>query len=140
MDEEFCSVEVTLRQLESNGSKVKGHSVPFDVQDFETGIKQDSERLFPVGRFLKPKAEALMGTREELESRNANYCKETEATLETCRERTRELLQALSTLKEQQAPSGHADLILEEENYRLQSKLKDQDLQVRFVHVAGTSE
>ncbi|KAL8206872.1 UNVERIFIED_CONTAM: hypothetical protein K2H54_032843 [Gekko kuhli] len=142
MEEDVHNIEVMLQQLERNSRKVKEYSVPFDLQDFETGIKQDSERLLPTGRLLKPKAQALMETREELESRNANYCKETEATLKTCRERTRELLQAFNTLKEHQVPSGHADLILEEENYRLESKLKaqDQDMQVRFVHTDGTSE
>ncbi|XP_015261251.1 PREDICTED: centromere-associated protein E [Gekko japonicus] len=131
MEEEVHSIEVMLQQLESNDRTVKEYSVPFDVQDFETRIKQDSEMLLPKGRLLKPKAQVLMEMREELESRNANYCKETEATLKTCRERTRELLQALNTLKEHQVPSGHADLILEEENYRLESKLKaqDQDMQ-----------
>ncbi|XP_060088631.1 centromere-associated protein E [Heteronotia binoei] len=130
MDEDICSLEVMLQQLEGTGGKVKEYSVPFDVQDFETGIKQDSARLWPVVQLLKPKPQVLMETREELESRNANYCKETEATLKTCRERTSELLQAL-TLKEQQAPSSRADLILEEENYRLESKLKTQDQDIQ---------
>ncbi|XP_077156854.1 centromere-associated protein E isoform X2 [Paroedura picta] len=126
MDEEVGRIEVMLQPLESDGTEVKGYSVPFDVEAFETGIKQDSERLLPVCRPLKPKAQALMEAREELESRNADSRRETEDTLKTCRERTRELLQALNTLKEKQAPNNCAD-ILEEENYRLRSKVKAQD-------------
>nr|XP_056711807.1 centromere-associated protein E [Euleptes europaea] len=127
MDEEIRSIEVMLQQLENEGRTEEESSVPFDVQDFERGIKQDKERLLLVGRFLKPKAQSLMEAREELESRNANYCEETEAALKICRERTRELLLALNMLKEQPAPSGHADLILEKENCRLESKLKTRD-------------
>ncbi|XP_054845456.1 centromere-associated protein E [Eublepharis macularius] len=131
MDDEIHSIEVMLQQLEIDGRRASRCSVPFDVQDFETRTKQDSERLLPVGRFLKPKSQVLIEAREELEARKANYCTEAEAALKICRERTRELLQELNTLKELQVPSGHANLILEEENYRLDSKLKaqDQDMQ-----------
>ncbi|XP_048366026.1 centromere-associated protein E isoform X4 [Sphaerodactylus townsendi] len=127
MEEEICSIEAMLQKLENEGRKMERHSVPFDVQDFETTVKRDNERLFPVGQFLKPKPRPLIEAKEELESKNKNYCKETEASLKACRERTRELHLALNMAKEQQTPSGHADLILEDENCRLESKLRAQD-------------
>ncbi|XP_048342228.1 centromere-associated protein E-like [Sphaerodactylus townsendi] len=56
-----------------------------------------------------------------------NYCRETVAALKACRERTRELRLALQEAKGPQTPSGPAGLNLEEENCRLEIKLKAQD-------------
>ncbi|XP_062992506.1 centromere-associated protein E [Elgaria multicarinata webbii] len=135
MEEELLSIEEKLQQLGSDAEEARRYlercSVHFDEQDFEAGIKQDNERLLPVGRFLKPKAQVYIQARSELETRNAEYCRETEAALEACREQTKELLLELNTLEEKQKPCGLANLALEEENYQLGNKLKatEQDRQ-----------
>ncbi|XP_066488340.1 centromere-associated protein E [Tiliqua scincoides] len=127
-EEEFQSIEAKIQQMEKGSKEANQYldrcSVRFDVQDIEAGIKQDNERLWPLGHLLKPKAQVFYDDRRELETRNNNYCEETEATLKTCRERTKELLQELKTLKEQQTPCGIANHALEEENYNLGNKLK----------------
>ncbi|XP_053113451.1 centromere-associated protein E isoform X2 [Hemicordylus capensis] len=127
-EEELLGIEMTLQQMESDGKEAKQYfdqcSVRFDLQAFEAGIKQDNERLLSVGRLLKPKSQVFIQAKSELESKNADYCRETEAALKTCKERTRELLQKLNSLKEQQTPCGIANLALEEENYKLGNELK----------------
>ncbi|XP_078250754.1 centromere-associated protein E isoform X2 [Pogona vitticeps] len=127
LEEELRIIEERVQKMESDGQEAKqqlAHClVNFDAQDFEAGIKQYNETLMPVGRFLKTKTQEYIQARSEVESRNAEYCKETEVALKACREQTKELLLELNTLQEKQK-SHVANVVLEEENYTLQNKLQ----------------
>ncbi|XP_061441502.1 centromere-associated protein E isoform X2 [Rhineura floridana] len=139
MEEELLSIEVKLQHLGSDGVKAKQYlqrcSVHFDIKDFQAGIKQDNERLLPVGQFLKPKSQALIHSKSELEMKNANYCRETGAALKQCREHTKELLLELNTLQEEQTRCGAANFALEEENYKLGNKLKAIEQELKDINL-----
>lgn len=62
--------------------------------------------------------------RSDIEAKNENYCRATEAALKSSRERTKELVQELNALKEKQTPCGFANHVLEEENCNLGNKVK----------------
>ncbi|KAH0615891.1 hypothetical protein JD844_026494 [Phrynosoma platyrhinos] len=134
MEEELLSIEEKLKQLKDDGEESKQYlercSVNFDVRDFEGGIKQDNETLMSVGRFLTPKAQAYIQARSDLDTRYADYSKETEVALKACREQTKELLLELNAfkeevkLKEEQTLCADANFALKEENYKLENKLK----------------
>ncbi|XP_042324273.1 centromere-associated protein E isoform X2 [Sceloporus undulatus] len=134
MEEELLSIEGKLKQLKSDGEESKQYlercSVHFDVQDFEGGIQQDNETLMSVGRFLNPKAQAYIQAKSELDTRNADYYRETEVALKVCREQTKELFLELNAfkeevkLKEEQTLHRDANLALKEENCKLENKLK----------------
>ncbi|KAJ6668847.1 hypothetical protein lerEdw1_012333 [Lerista edwardsae] len=128
MEDQFLSIEAKVQQMENDRKEANWYldrcSVRFDVQDVEAGIKQDNDCLWLLGHLLKPKSQDFAQGRSDLETKNENYCRETEAALKSCRERTKELLQELNTLKEQETPCGIANLALEEENYKLDNKLK----------------
>ncbi|KAJ7327081.1 hypothetical protein JRQ81_016840 [Phrynocephalus forsythii] len=127
LEEELVSIEEQLQKMESDGQEAKQHLgrclVNFDVRDFEAGIKQYNETLLPVGRFLKTKTQTYIQARSEVETRNAEYCKETKVALNACREQTKEMLLELNTLQDKQ--KAHvANVVLEEENYSLLNKLQ----------------
>nr|XP_060635132.1 centromere-associated protein E isoform X2 [Anolis sagrei ordinatus] len=134
MEEELGDIEQKLKQLQNCDNESKQYfercSVRFNVQDFETGIKQEKERFMPVGQFLNPKTQACVQTRLELDARITDYCKETEDAFKACREQTKELLLELNTLKEEeklrekQNHSYDAALAQIEKNHKLEKELK----------------
>ncbi|XP_062838529.1 centromere-associated protein E isoform X2 [Anolis carolinensis] len=141
MEEELCSIEQKLTQLQNGDNESKQYlercSIHFNVQDFEAGVKQLKERFVPVGQFLNPKTQAYAQAKIELDTRNTDYCKETEAALKACREQTKELLLELSTLKEEeeikekQNNSYDATLARIQKNHQLENELKAAEVDIK---------
>ncbi|KAF7252705.1 3-hydroxybutyrate dehydrogenase type 2 [Varanus komodoensis] len=129
MEEELLRIEEILQQLGSDGKEVAQYlercSIHFDEQDFEAGMKQENEKLLPVGQSLKPKTQIYAQARSELETKTAEYCREMEAALKACREQTKELLLELNALKEEQKSCSSATFALEEENDKLKNQLQE---------------
>ncbi|XP_063166802.1 centromere-associated protein E [Candoia aspera] len=134
MEEELGSTELMLQELECENVEMEQYleqcSDHFDMQGFEARVKQNNEKLLSIGQSLKPKAQPYFQARSELEARNANYCREIDATLKACREETKELILQLDMLKKEQKSCAVANMALEEENHKLRYKLKatDQDI------------
>ncbi|XP_030420326.1 centromere-associated protein E isoform X1 [Gopherus evgoodei] len=137
IETELLSIEAELQQEES----ARKEALQFletcsgnhcDVEKFKDGIKQDNERLLQVIKFWTPKVKTLLQTSSEMDTRTANYCKESKIELKQRKGKTEELLEQLKTIKEQLAPCGVANLALEEENYRLCNQLKasEQDIKI----------
>ncbi|XP_039397723.1 centromere-associated protein E isoform X2 [Mauremys reevesii] len=137
IETELLSIEAELQQEES----ARKEAMQFletcsgnhcDVEKFKDGIKQDNERLLQVIKFWTPKVKTLLQTSSEMDTRTANYCKDSEIELKQRKGKTEKLLEQLKTIKEQLAPCGVANLALEEENYRLCNQLKasEQDIKI----------
>lgn len=90
------------------------------------------QKLFEIYLYDIIYFQILLQLSSELDARTANYCKNADVESKQRREKSKEWLQELNTLKEQLAPGGSASLALEEENYRLHNKLKaaEQDTKV----------
>nr|XP_048703282.1 centromere-associated protein E isoform X1 [Caretta caretta] len=134
---ELLSIETELQQEENTRKEAmqfletcSGNHC--DVEKLKEGIKQDNERLLQVIKFWTPKVKTLLQTSLEMDTRTANYCKDSEIELKQRKGKTEELLEQLKTVKEQLAPCGVANLALEEENYRLGNQLKatEQDIKI----------
>ncbi|XP_038255803.1 centromere-associated protein E isoform X2 [Dermochelys coriacea] len=134
---ELLSIESELQQEESTRKETmqfletcSGNHC--DVEELKEGIKQDNERLLQVIKFWTPKVKTLLQTSLEMDTRTANYCKDSEIELKQRKGKTEALLEQLKTIKEQLAPCGVANLALEEENYRLCNQLKatEQDIKI----------
>ncbi|XP_075785794.1 centromere-associated protein E isoform X2 [Pelodiscus sinensis] len=102
-----------------------------DVEKLKEGIKQDNERLLQVIKFWTPKVKIVLQASSEMDTRTANYRKDSEIELKQRKQKTEELLEELKTVKEQLAPCGVANLALEE-NYKLFNQLKatEQDIKI----------
>ncbi|XP_067424353.1 centromere-associated protein E [Emydura macquarii macquarii] len=137
IESELLSIEAELQWEESARKKAMkfletcsgNHS---DVEKLQEGLKQDNERLLQVIKIWKPKVKTLLQISSELDTRTANYCKDSEIELKQKKGKTEELLEQFMTIKQQLAPCGVANLALEEENYRLHNQLKatDQDIKI----------
>ncbi|XP_043401195.1 centromere-associated protein E isoform X3 [Chelonia mydas] len=134
---ELLSIETELQQEENTRKEAmqfletcSGNHC--DVEKLKEGIKQGNERLLQVIKFWTPKVKTLLQTSLEMDTRTANYCKDSEIELKQRKGKTEELLEQLKTVKEQLAPCGVANLALEEENYRLGNQLKatEQDIKI----------
>ncbi|XP_008936501.1 PREDICTED: centromere-associated protein E, partial [Merops nubicus] len=135
MESELLCIEAELEQEESAREEITqfweacsgGHC---DAEKLKEELKRDNEKLLQVINYWTPKAKVLFQLSSELDARTANYCKNADGELKQRKEKSKELLQELNTLKEQLAPGGSASLALEEENYRLHNKLKaaEQDI------------
>ncbi|XP_034628454.1 centromere-associated protein E [Trachemys scripta elegans] len=137
IETELLSIEAELQKEES----ARKEAMQFletcsgnycDVEKIKDGIKQDNERLLRMIKFWTPKVKTLLQTSSEMDTRTANYCKDSEIELKQRKGKTEELLEQLKTIKEQLAPCGVANLALEEENYRLCNQLKatEQDIKI----------
>lgn len=89
-------------------------------------------KLFKIILYDATDFQILLELSSELDVRTAGYSKNADVEVKQRKEKNEELLQDLNTLKEKLAPGGSASLALEEENYRLHSKLKaaEQDKKV----------
>ncbi|XP_010138466.1 PREDICTED: centromere-associated protein E-like, partial [Buceros rhinoceros silvestris] len=129
MESELLCIEAELQREES----ARKETMQFweacsrthcDAEDLKEELKKDNERLLQVINFWTPKVKMLLQLSSELDARTANYCKNADIESKQRKEKSKEWLQELNTLKEQLAPGGSASLALEEENYRLHNKLK----------------
>ncbi|XP_074848090.1 centromere-associated protein E [Carettochelys insculpta] len=137
VETEIISIESELQQEESARKEAmqiletcSGNHC--DVEKLKESIKQDNEKLLQVIKFWTPKVKMLLQTSSEMDTITANYCKDSEIELKQRKRKTEELFKQLKTIKEQLAPSGVANLALEEENYRLFNQLKaaEQDIKI----------
>ncbi|KAM9142729.1 centromere-associated protein E [Pangshura tecta] len=140
IETELLSIEAELQQEES----ARKEAMQFletcsgnhcDVEKFKDGIKQDNERLLQVIKFWTPKVKTLLQTSSEMDTRTANYCKDSEIELKQRKGKTEKLLEQLRTIKEQLAPCGVANLALEEENYRLCNQLKASEQDIKIMKI-----
>uniref|UniRef100_A0A8C8E6R5 Centromere protein E n=1 Tax=Otus sunia TaxID=257818 RepID=A0A8C8E6R5_9STRI len=127
MESQLLCIETELQQEESARKETTQFweacsGTHCDAEKLKEELKKDTERLLQAIKFWTP----------NLDAKTTNYCKNADAESKQRKEKSEELLQELSTLKEQLAPGGSASLALEEENYRLHNKLKaaEQDIKV----------
>ncbi|KAM9295927.1 centromere-associated protein E [Morus bassanus] len=140
MESELLCIEAELQQEESTRKETtqfwEACSGPHcDAEELKEELKKDNERLLQVINFWTPKVKILLQLSSELDARTANYCKNADVESKQRKERSKELLQELNTLKEQLAPGGSASLALEEENYRLRNKLKAAEQDIKAMEV-----
>ncbi|NXD81999.1 CENPE protein, partial [Halcyon senegalensis] len=135
MESELFCIEAELQQEEGAREETTQFweacsGTHCDAEELKDELKKDNERLLQVINFWAPKVKILLQLSSELDARTANYCKDADVELKQRKEKSKELLQELNTLKEKLAPGGSASLALEEENYRLHNKLKaaEQDI------------
>uniref|UniRef100_A0A8D0FTF3 Centromere protein E n=1 Tax=Strix occidentalis caurina TaxID=311401 RepID=A0A8D0FTF3_STROC len=137
MESQLLCIETELQQEESARKETTQFweacsGTHCDTEKLKEELKKDTERLLQVIKFWTPNVKILLQLSSELDAKTTNYCKNADAESKQRKEKSEELLQELSTLKEQLAPGGSASLALEEENYRLHNKLKaaEQDIKV----------
>ncbi|XP_009883830.1 PREDICTED: centromere-associated protein E [Charadrius vociferus] len=140
MESELLSIEAELQQEESTRKETTNFwearsGTSCDAEELKEELKKDNERLLQVINFWTPKVKILLQLSSDLDARTANYCKNADVELKQRKEKSEELLQELSALKEQRAPGGSASLLLEEENYRLHNKLKAAEQDIKAMEV-----
>ncbi|NXK19350.1 CENPE protein, partial [Arenaria interpres] len=140
MESELLSIETELQQEESARKETAqfweaSSGTLCDAEEIKEELKKDNERLLQVIKFWTPKVKILLQLSSELDARTASYCKNADGESEQRKEKSEELLQELNSLKEQLAPGGSASLALEEEHYRLRSKLKAAEEDVKAMEV-----
>nr|XP_009687712.1 PREDICTED: centromere-associated protein E [Struthio camelus australis] len=135
MESELLCIEAELQHEESARKQMMQFweacsGTHCDAEELKDGLKKDNERLLQVINFWTPKVKVLLQLSSELDAKTADYCKRADAEWKLRKEKTEELLQELNSIKEQLAPGASASLLLEEENYRLNNKLKaaEQDI------------
>ncbi|NXP05824.1 CENPE protein, partial [Thinocorus orbignyianus] len=140
MEEQLLSIEAELQQEES----ARKETVQFweacsgalcDAEKIQEELKKDNERLLQVIKYWNPKSKILLQLSSELDARTTNYRKNADVESKERKEKSEELLQELSSLKEQLAPGGSASPALEEEAYRLRTKLKAAEQDVKAMEV-----
>ncbi|XP_074946836.1 centromere-associated protein E isoform X2 [Phalacrocorax aristotelis] len=142
MESELFRIEAELQQEESARKETTQFweacsGTHCGAEELKEELKKDNERLLQVINFWTPKVKIVLQLSSELDARTANYCKNADVELKQTKEKSKELLQELNTLKEQLAPGGSASLALEEENYGLRNKLKaaEQDIKAMEVEI-----
>ncbi|XP_026703732.1 centromere-associated protein E [Athene cunicularia] len=142
MESQLLCIETELQQEESARKETAQFweacsGTHCDAEKLKEELKKDSERLLQVIKFWTPNVKILLQLSSELDAKTTTYCKNADAESKQRKEKSEELLQELSTLKEQLAPGGSASLALEEENYRLHNKLKaaEQDLKAMEIKI-----
>ncbi|XP_054058213.1 centromere-associated protein E isoform X2 [Rissa tridactyla] len=140
MESELLSIEVELQQEESARKETAQFweacsGALCDAEELKEQLKKDNERLLQVINFWTPKVKILLQLSSELDARTTNYCKNADVESKERKEKSRELLQELNSLKEQLVPGSSASLALEEENYRLHNKLKAAEQDIKAMEV-----
>ncbi|NXY75167.1 CENPE protein, partial [Glareola pratincola] len=140
MESELLSIEAELQQEESARKETAQFweacsQALCDAEELKEQLKKDNERLLQVINFWNPKVKILLQLSSELDARTTNYCKKADVESKLRKEKSKELLQELNSLKEQLVPGGSASLRLEEENYRLHNKLKAAEQDVKAMEV-----
>ncbi|NWW55145.1 CENPE protein, partial [Pedionomus torquatus] len=140
MEREILSIEAELQQEEG----IRKETAQFweacsgtlcDAEKLQEELKKDNERLLQVIKYWTPKVKILIQLSSELDARTTNYRKNADVESKERKEKSKELLQELSSLKEQLAPGGSASLALEEENHRLCTKLKAAEQDIKAMEV-----
>ncbi|XP_074721204.1 centromere-associated protein E [Strix uralensis] len=140
MESQLLCIETELQQEESARKETTQFweacsGTHCDTEKLKEELKKDTERLLQVIKFWTPNVKILLQLSSELDAKTTNYCKNADAESKQRKEKSEELLQELSTLKEQLAPGGSASLALEEENYRLHNKLKAAEQDIKTMEI-----
>nr|XP_020665960.1 uncharacterized protein LOC110088166 [Pogona vitticeps]XP_020665961.1 uncharacterized protein LOC110088166 [Pogona vitticeps] len=118
LEEELLAIEAKVQELENSHEERKQYvekcSASFSMQEFEKGIGSDTETLRHILDTLKPISQALSRARKKVVLRHAFYSKESEVTMKTSREKSKQWLHKLAVLQELRAASPATARELEE--------------------------
>ncbi|NWS73103.1 CENPE protein, partial [Crotophaga sulcirostris] len=139
MESELFWIEAELQQEENARKETTQFwntcsGTHFDLEKLKEELKKDNKRLLQVNKFWTPKVKTLLELSSELDARTASYCKNADVESKQRKEKSEELFQELSTLKEQLAPGTSSSHVLEENN-KLHNKLKAAEQDIKDMEV-----